>query len=92
MVAGYPWFGDWSRDTMTSYEGLFLRTNRWDEGRAVLTRAAAGLSEGMLPNTADNVTAWILDPPRIKPGVKMPALGLSEAQARSIAAYLLSLE
>jgi len=50
------------------------------------------LAAGMLPNTADNVTAWILDPPRIKPGVKMPALGLSEAQARAIAAYLLSLK
>ncbi len=53
VVAGYPWFGDWSRDTMTSYEGLFLRTNRWDEGRTLLLRAAEGLSEGMLANTAD---------------------------------------
>src|SRR5439155_11621725 len=53
VVAGYPWFGAWSRDTMTSYEGLFLRTNRWDEGRALLSRYAATLSEGMLPNTAD---------------------------------------
>jgi glycogen debranching enzyme len=26
VVAGYPWFGAWSRDTMTSYEGLFLAT------------------------------------------------------------------
>ena len=39
VVAGYPWFGDWSRDTMTSYEGLFLATGRADEGRAA---AAAG--------------------------------------------------
>jgi len=53
VVAGYPWFGDWSRDTMTSYEGLFLRTHRWDEGRALLVNAAAGLSKGMLANTAD---------------------------------------
>jgi predicted glycogen debranching enzyme len=53
VVAGYPWFGDWSRDTMTSYDGLFLRTNRWEEGRALLERAAAGVSEGMLANTAD---------------------------------------
>ena len=53
VVAGYPWFGDWSRDTMTSYEGLFLRTHRWDEGRELLINAAAGLSEGMLANTAD---------------------------------------
>ena len=69
VVAGYPWFGDWSRDTMTSYEGLFLQTNRWDEGRALLLHAAAGLSEGMLANTADaggleyntvDATLWFL--------------------------------
>jgi predicted glycogen debranching enzyme len=53
VVAGYPWFGDWSRDTMTSYEGLLLETGRADEGRALLARAAASLSEGMLANTAD---------------------------------------
>jgi predicted glycogen debranching enzyme len=53
VVAGYPWFGDWSRDTMTSYEGLLLETGRAVEGRELLTRAAATLSEGMLANTAD---------------------------------------
>jgi predicted glycogen debranching enzyme len=56
VVAGYPWFGDWSRDTMTSYEGLFLETGRSAEGRALLTRNAATLSEGMLANTADTGT------------------------------------
>lgn len=69
VVAGYPWFGDWSRDTMTSYEGLFLETNRWDEGRMLLERAAATLSQGMLANTADaggteyntaDATLWFL--------------------------------
>jgi predicted glycogen debranching enzyme len=53
VVAGYPWFGDWSRDTMTSYEGLFLETGRTEEGAALLRAAAASLSEGMLANTAD---------------------------------------
>ena len=52
-VAGYPWFGEWSRDLMTSYEGLFLSTGRAEEGREALRRAAATLSEGMLANTAD---------------------------------------
>lgn len=56
VVAGYPWFGDWSRDTMTSYEGLFLETGRSDEGRRLLLRNAATLSEGMLANTADTGT------------------------------------
>jgi predicted glycogen debranching enzyme len=53
VVAGYPWFGDWSRDTFTSYDGLFLCTGRHDEGRQLLRRAAANVSEGMLANTAD---------------------------------------
>ena len=52
-VAGYLWFGEWSRDLMTSYEGLFLSTGRAEEGRGALRRAAATLSEGMLANTAD---------------------------------------
>ena len=56
VVAGYPWFGDWSRDTMTSYEGLFLETGREDEGRRLLVRNAETLSEGMLANTADTGT------------------------------------
>jgi predicted glycogen debranching enzyme len=53
VVAGYPWFGAWSRDTMTSYEGIFLETGRLDEGRRLLEAYAASLSEGMLANTAD---------------------------------------
>src|SRR6267378_5073982 len=53
VVAGYPWFGEWYRDTMTSYEGLFLETGRHEEGRKLLLRASQTLSEGMLPNTSD---------------------------------------
>jgi cytochrome c oxidase subunit 2 len=50
------------------------------------------LAAGLLPNTPDNLTAWILDPQRLKPGAKMPPLGFSETQARSVAAYLLALQ
>lgn len=53
VVAGYPWFGAWSRDTMTSYEGLFLTTGRAELGRELLTTYAGTISEGMLANTAD---------------------------------------
>jgi predicted glycogen debranching enzyme len=69
VVAGYPWFGSWSRDTMTSYEGLFLATGRAEEGRALLRGYAATISEGMLANTADtgateyntaDATLWFL--------------------------------
>jgi len=69
VVAGYPWFGTWSRDTMTSYEGLFLTSGRAEEGAALLRAYAATLSEGMLANTADtgqtehntvDATLWFL--------------------------------
>jgi predicted glycogen debranching enzyme len=69
VVAGYPWFGAWSRDTMTSYEGLFLCTGRVEEGRRLLRSYAATVSEGMLANTADtgqteyntaDATLWFL--------------------------------
>ncbi|WP_194895991.1 amylo-alpha-1,6-glucosidase [Catenulispora pinisilvae] len=53
VIAGYPWFGTWSRDTMLSYDGLFLASGRFDEGRRLLRGYAATLSEGMLANTAD---------------------------------------
>lgn len=53
VLAGYPWFGAWSRDSMTSYEGLFLSTGRESEGAALLERLATTISDGMLANTAD---------------------------------------
>jgi cytochrome c oxidase subunit 2 len=50
------------------------------------------LAAGMWPNTPENVAEWVKDPQRLKPGVKMPALGLSDEQAKAVAAYLLSLK
>jgi cytochrome c oxidase subunit 2 len=50
------------------------------------------LAAGMWPNTPENVAEWVKDPQRLKPGVKMPALGLTDAQARALAAYLTSLK
>ena len=58
VLAGYPWFGEWSRDTMTSCEGLLvLETGRASEGGPLRQRAAASLSEGMLANTTDSGVA-----------------------------------
>jgi len=56
VVAGYPWFGAWSRDTMLSFEGLFLATGRATEGRELLRRYASTLHDGLLANTADTGT------------------------------------
>ena len=46
---------------------------------------------GELPNTPPNLIRWIRDPPSVEPGTAMPALGLSEQQARDAAAYLYTL-
>ncbi|MBI2205768.1 MAG: cytochrome c oxidase subunit II [Candidatus Rokubacteria bacterium] len=50
------------------------------------------LAAGLLPNDLENLTTWIVDPPRVKPGAKMPAVGLNAAEARAVATYLLSLK
>ena len=47
---------------------------------------------GLWPTTPDNVAAWIKDPPALKPGSRMPNLGLSDADAKALAVYLISLK
>ncbi len=51
VIAGYPWFGVWSRDALISYSGLFLATRRFTEGRAFLKQMCEELNDGLLPNT-----------------------------------------
>ena len=50
VIAGYPWFGDWGRDTMISLSGLTLATGRPEIARGILRTFASFVSEGMLPN------------------------------------------
>jgi cytochrome c oxidase subunit 2 len=50
------------------------------------------LAAGMFPNTVENVTAWIRMPTVMKPGAKMPAVPMTEAEAKALATYLLSLK
>jgi predicted glycogen debranching enzyme len=50
IIAGYPWFGDWGRDTFISMRGLCLATNRLEIARDILVQWAGALSRGMLPN------------------------------------------
>jgi cytochrome c2 len=50
-----------------------------------------GYLAGRLPNSPEHMVAWLLDPQAISPGSAMPALGLSEAEARDAAAYLFTL-
>jgi cytochrome c len=46
---------------------------------------------GEVPNNPDNLIRWLKSPPSIEPGTAMPVLGLSDDQARDIAAYLYTL-
>ncbi len=50
IVAGYPWFADWGRDTFIALRGLCLATGRYDDARAILLEWSTAVSEGMLPN------------------------------------------
>ncbi|MFT5366511.1 MAG: putative glycogen debranching enzyme [Candidatus Latescibacterota bacterium] len=50
IIAGYPWFTDWGRDTMIALPGLTLVTKRFDEARDILAAFAQACDQGMIPN------------------------------------------
>jgi predicted glycogen debranching enzyme len=50
IVAGYPWFTDWGRDTFIALRGLCLAGGRLDVAGKILLEWAGAVSEGMLPN------------------------------------------
>ena len=50
VIAGYPWFSDWGRDTMIALTGLTIATGRTEIAREILQEFSKHLSRGMLPN------------------------------------------
>lgn len=50
VIAGYPWFLDWGRDTLISFEGLFLVTKRYNLAREVLLTCMRDMKYGLVPN------------------------------------------
>jgi predicted glycogen debranching enzyme len=50
VIAGYPWFEDWGRDTFISLPGLTLVTNRYPVARSILVTFADHMKDGLLPN------------------------------------------
>jgi predicted glycogen debranching enzyme len=50
IIAGYPWFTDWGRDTFIALRGLCLASGRYDDARDILVEWARAVSHGMLPN------------------------------------------
>jgi predicted glycogen debranching enzyme len=55
VIAGYPWFTDWGRDTFISLPGLCLVTGRMEVAWQVIASFAAHVSEGMVPNRFPDV-------------------------------------
>src|SRR6266480_1323563 len=50
IIAGYPWFADWGRDSMISLPGLLLSTARYNEARGLLKAFASYTHGGLIPN------------------------------------------
>jgi predicted glycogen debranching enzyme len=60
VIAGYPWFTDWGRDTMISLEGLTLSTGRHDEAGYILRTFGKYVRDGLIPNMfPDNQNAGL---------------------------------
>lgn len=50
VMAGYPWFTDWGRDTMIALQGLTLVTKRYEDARGILKSFAMYVKKGLVPN------------------------------------------
>lgn len=50
LIAGYPWFLDWGRDSLISFEGLLLVTKRYDIAKEVLKTMKRDVKFGLVPN------------------------------------------
>lgn len=50
IIAGYPWFLDWGRDSLIAFEGLLLMTKRFDIAKEVILTFTNNLKWGLVPN------------------------------------------
>ena len=50
LIAGYPWFLDWGRDTLISFEGILLKTRRFEVAKEVLLTCIRDVKYGLVPN------------------------------------------
>lgn len=55
VIAGYPWFSDWGRDTMIALPGLTLTTGRPEVAVSILRTYAQFVDQGMIPNRFPDV-------------------------------------
>src|SRR5699024_6218899 len=54
IIAGYPWFADWGRDTFISMRGLLLAAQRYDQACQILKIFASAIKDGLVPNRFDD--------------------------------------
>lgn len=50
VIAGYPWFTDWGRDTMIAFGGLTLATGRYEDAKDILLTFSKYVNHGLIPN------------------------------------------
>lgn len=50
VIAGYPWFLDWGRDSLIAFEGLLLKTKRFDIAKEVILTMIRDIKYGLVPN------------------------------------------
>ena len=50
VIAGYPWFLDWGRDSFIAFEGLVLKNKRFDVARKILLTFTKDIKQGLVPN------------------------------------------
>lgn len=62
-----------------------------DAGPSLAYTGRLGYIAGSIPNQPANMVRWLQDPPALKPDTAMPSLGVSEEEARHMAAYLYTL-
>ena len=61
IIAGYPWFLDWGRDSLIAFEGLLLKTKRYDIAKEVILTMTKNIKCGLVPNgysESDNVPLY----------------------------------
>ncbi len=98
VIAGYPWFTDWGRDTFISIRGLCLAGGRIDDARRVLSAWADSVSEGMLPNrftdsgdapeyNSVDASLWYV----VAVGELLSAVNLGDAERERLATAILAI-
>ena len=50
IIAGYPWFSDWGRDSLIALPGLTLVTGRFEDAKSILKTFASSVKHGLIPN------------------------------------------